>query len=352
MSVKMKSWDPKKPYMAALKKRESQGLIPIMDEYLVQQESYELSPAFYFDVSSYLFDQTTRKEGEKQKKWRDTAIQILTSVLELGLDDPTLIRIVAYVLDSKGECNLAIDLFERVLQLRKEEPQSYRDLALALARKTEIDINELKKIPADKNGDGQDKKCRQNEISSMVHRVISLFVEVVKGKWDSRFNEIEITVLMELNAFVAKTKSINWIPRNVFEIDLPEELLQNLICDLRISLAWDTDMTDIDLHVIEPKPYGEKAYYQHPRTVIGGQVSRDFTKGYGPEEYLLKKGVKGAYKVRAKFYANHRQDMAGATTVLLSLYTDFGRPKKEKYQMIALRLTGHQETIDVGKIVL
>lgn len=62
---------------------------------------------------------------------------------------------------------------------------------------------------------------------------------------------------------------------------------------------WDTDMTDIDLHVIEPS--GEKAYYGNRRTEIGGQVSRDFTQGYGPEEYTLRAACTGNYKVSAKY---------------------------------------------------
>lgn len=65
---------------------------------------------------------------------------------------------------------------------------------------------------------------------------------------------------------------------------------------------WDTDMTDIDLHVIEPS--GEKAYYGNRRTEIGGQVSRDFTQGYGPEEYTLRAACTGNYKVSAKYVRN------------------------------------------------
>lgn len=134
-------------------------------------------------------------------------------------------------------------------------------------------------------------------------------------------------------------------------IDLPEDLKQNLDCDVRVSMAWDTDMTDIDLHVIEPLPFGETANYSHNRTSMGGQVSRDFTKGYGPEEYMLKKAQKGKYKIQAKYFASHRQDMAGATTILLSLFTNFGRPMKEKCEMVTLRLSGNKEKINVGSIM-
>ena len=51
-------------------------------------------------------------------------------------------------------------------------------------------------------------------------------------------------------------------------------------------MTWHADNTDIDLWVTEPS--GEKAFYQHNRTTIGGLVSRDFTQGYGPEEYMVR----------------------------------------------------------------
>jgi uncharacterized protein YfaP (DUF2135 family) len=41
-------------------------------------------------------------------------------------------------------------------------------------------------------------------------------------------------------------------------------------------MTWHADNTDIDLWVTEPS--GEKAYYGHNCTTIGGLVSRDFTK--------------------------------------------------------------------------
>eukprot|EP00957_Ditylum_brightwellii_P014311 1077367-Ditylum_brightwellii.AAC.1 len=53
-----------------------------------------------------------------------------------------------------------------------------------------------------------------------------------------------------------------------------------------VWLGWDTDNTDIDLHVKEPS--GNEIYYGNRESDIGGNLSRDFTKGYGPEVYILK----------------------------------------------------------------
>ncbi|CAF0983376.1 unnamed protein product [Rotaria sordida] len=78
----------------------------------------------------------------------------------------------------------------------------------------------------------------------------------------------------------------------------------------------DTNDTDLDLHVIEPT--GEECYYSHKDTVISGMISRDFTQGYGPEEYFVRKVVKGTYIVRAKYFANHQQSLTGTRTIMSS----------------------------------
>ena len=90
-------------------------------------------------------------------------------------------------------------------------------------------------------------------------------------------------------------------------------LIKLLDPDLRIVMTWDTDNTDIDLHVTEPT--GETCVYNHNRTTIGGALSKDFTQGYGPEEYMLRKLMPGQYKIQAHFYGSRDQKLIGPTTV-------------------------------------
>merc|ERR1719433_793967 len=105
--------------------------------------------------------------------------------------------------------------------------------------------------------------------------------------------------------------------------------LSNMPCDLRISLAWDTDNTDIDLHVIEPS--GCEVYYSNNWSSQGGFVSRDFTRGYGPEEYMVVKGQKGKYTIKAKYYSSSgAQKLTGATTVTATIFTNWARPTQQR----------------------
>jgi len=99
--------------------------------------------------------------------------------------------------------------------------------------------------------------------------------------------------------------------------------------------------------VVEPSE--EEAYYGHNKTTIGGIVSRDFTRGYGPEVYLVRKAMKGVYKVRTKYFGSSSAKLAGAVTLQVDIFTNYGR-KNQKRQSITFRLTESKETFTVGEI--
>jgi uncharacterized protein YfaP (DUF2135 family) len=117
--------------------------------------------------------------------------------------------------------------------------------------------------------------------------------------------------------------------------------------DVRIVLTWDTDNTDMDLWVTEPS--GERCYYSHALTMAGGMLSRDFTAGYGPEEYLIHRALPGEYRIQAHYYGTRAQTLAGPTTLQATVITNFGRPNETR-QAMTLRLTDPKELIDVGRV--
>ena len=108
-----------------------------------------------------------------------------------------------------------------------------------------------------------------------------------------------------------------------------------------------TPSSDIDLHVIEPT--GQEAFYGYNRTLAGGLVSRDFTQGYGPEEYLIHRAVPGVYKIAANYFGTSQQSLQGPVTVQATVITNFGRPT-ERRQSLTLRLTNQKETVPIGEI--
>ena len=105
----------------------------------------------------------------------------------------------------------------------------------------------------------------------------------------------------------------------------------------------------MDLHVKEPS--AEECFYSHNRTTVGGHLSHDCTRGYGPEEYFLRKAMPGTYTVSAQFYGSQAQKALGATTLQAVAITNFGR-KNEKRAHLTLRLTDAKETVTIGKVTV
>jgi tetratricopeptide (TPR) repeat protein len=320
-AITIKPWDPNTPYIQAMKKVPAEQAYGV---YLEHRKDHLKSPAFFFDCADYLIKAGRKTEG----------LRVLSDVVELQLEDPRLTRIVAHRLQQIGELDAAIDLFERVLALRPEEPQSYRDLALALADRAD---HAAKALAAGEGNTGQ--------IASDYARSLELLNKVIERNWD-RFEQIELIALMEANRIA---DGVAKIPNLSVANPMDGRLRKNLDCDVRIVLTWDADQTDIDLWVTEPS--GETCIYNHNRTTIGGAMSRDFTQGYGPEEYALRKVMPGEYKIQANYYGSNQAHLTGPCTVQATVITHFGRPNEQR-QTLTLRLGQNKETVTVGTVTL
>jgi tetratricopeptide (TPR) repeat protein len=306
--------------------------------YLEQRKTFGRSPAFYLDCADYLVE-----HGQ-----RDLGVRVLTDIAELQLQDARLLRVAAHRLMQISEAStgsaeareLAIDLFEKVLALRPEEPQSYRDLALALAGRAQLALSlDVRNSPGA-------SPAALSQAKADYGRALDLLNKVIVGNWP-RFPEIELPVLMEANQIIAALAGRPDLGEVPDPID--GRLRKDLDCDVRVVLTWDADQTDIDLWVTEPS--NERCFYGHNRTIIGGLLSRDYTDGYGPEEYCLRKLMPGQYRIQANFYGSRQQELTGPATVQATVITNFGRPN-EKRQSLTVRLKEARDVVDIGAITL
>lgn len=60
---------------------------------------------------------------------------------------------------------------------------------------------------------------------------------------------------------------------------------------LRVVLSWDTDMTDLDLHVVSPD--GQHVFYGHRVANNGGALDVHVTGGYGPKDLRHRRSAQG-----------------------------------------------------------
>ena len=302
IAVNVEPWNPDRPYLAALA-----DAAPDMfwNVYREQERMHGILPAFYLDVAEFLF---------RQGKAAD-AVHIALSALEFPAQDMSTSSIVADRMMRYGDERRAFWLYERIMQLEPDRPQPRRNLALALIARADHAA-----------GQRQAAAARRNDY----FRALDLLNEIVTTSWDSSYEGIELIALMEANRAIPRLKQLG-----VTELPLDPRLIAAVDVDLRVVLEWDTAFTDIDLWLDEPS--SERAFFNHPRTTIGGRLSDDMTQGYGPEEYLLKHAVAGSYAVRVNVYATDRLNPNGATNVRVHLYRDYNRPN-EAVQTLELEL--------------
>jgi len=302
VSIELAGWNPDTPYLAAIRAADDPYIA-----YLKEREINGKAPAFYLDVADYLRDEA---------KSARLALRVLSNLAELDTENTALTRVLAYRLAQWDLYALAVPQFELALEQRGEEPQSYRDLALALSRAPQPDAQ----------------------------RAVALFWKVASSEWNGRFPDIELIALHELNNALAGTASAAAI--DLAKLGIDQRFLDPVAVGLRVVLNWDADNTDIDLWVTDPS--GDKAYYSTPHTRTGGHVSRDFTGGYGPEVFSIRRPLPGTYIVHANYFGDRRQSLTGPVTIQLEFQTRFGS-LDGKRAAVTRRLEGGSETIEIGR---
>lgn len=103
---------------------------------------------------------------------------------------------------------------------------------------------------------------------------------------------------------------------------------------LRIVLSWDSDSTDLDLHVVSPD--GQHVFYGDRVAANGGALDVDVTTGFGPEIYATPNPVRGIYNVFVNYYGAGEQRDA-LTTAQVAIIQDEGTAK-EKQQVFTVPL--------------
>ena len=105
---------------------------------------------------------------------------------------------------------------------------------------------------------------------------------------------------------------------------------------LRIVLNWDTDGTDLDMHVLTPD--GNHAWYGQ-RVIPGGAIDLDVTTGYGPEIFSAPAPQSGPYQVYVNYYGSG--DAQTITTARLTVITEEGTPNERRQEFaVPLRKPG------------
>ncbi len=302
--IELKSWNPDTPYIKILKQESTIELA--YQKYLEIRNDFSNSPSFYLDVSDFF----------AQRSKPNVAITILTNLMEIELNNHEIMKALAYKLEYFKQYELASIAYEKVLELRPEEPQSYRDLALAY-----------------------EQTGKFQESYDLLYALYN--GELLEKDEEERFYGIEQIAYVEL------TRLANKYGKKLGLTKSEKEKFQEIPVDVRVVIDWNHNDTDIDLWVVDP--INEKVYYDNDESKIGGRISEDMMEGYGPEEFMLKNAPKGEYRVLVDYYADNVQKISGPTVLKVTMFTNYGRSNENK-ETIIVRLDKEEDELEVGSL--
>ena len=249
------------------------------------------------------------------------AIKTVSSLVEKSPGDSVLARDVGFSAMQWGLPAHAYHLFRRVADARPYEPQTYLAMARCLEEMGRADL------------------------------AMAYFEVGLSGSWAGRFGEFRRIVGLEYVRFLRR------VSRGQLQTTVPQYAAARLTsvtgefdvgkADLVVVILWNTDRTDIDLHVTEPT--GEECFYKNPKTRLGARLTRDVTDGYGPEMYVLPKARGGQYRIRAKYYSTDRNRLSARTKVYATVYSGWGT-KNEKTSRKVVTLAARKKMHDIAVV--
>jgi hypothetical protein len=243
------------------------------------------------------------------------ALRTLSSLIENNPGDAVLARDVAFSALEWGLSDQAYYLLKRVSEMRPDQPQTYQAMSHCLADTGNTDL-------------------------AMIYYEI-----VLNATWDNRYLDVKKIVGVEYVDLLRRIErgelSSHAREYAVARLETMRGRVPVSRADLVITMMWNTDRTDVDLHVIEPT--GEECYFEHPRTRMGGRMTRDVTEGFGPEMYTLEQAKAGDYRVLANYFGSDTNRSKVRSKVYITIYRNYGDPKRQWVEKKTITLAKQKE---------
>jgi tetratricopeptide (TPR) repeat protein len=194
------------------------------------------------------------------------------SLIEVAPAKPELLQRAGLLLVRVGGARVAETPLRRALELRPDRVNSYRHLALMLW------------------------------LDSRPEEAARVLESALQQSFPAWYGDVHRVVRDELG-YVYRSWGAGQPDRRA---DIEDRAVEHGVDldrrdALRITLAWETDANDVDLHVVDPD--GEECFYGHSRNRGGLELYQDITQGFGPEVIRTADTGRGTYHVGVRYFA-------------------------------------------------
>jgi hypothetical protein len=198
------------------------------------------------------------------------------SIADLYPNRAEMLRAAGERLDRTGTRLLAIDFYRRALRERPDQMFTSRLLAWALFR-----VNKPEEALA--------------------------VIEASFAFW----RPDHVARVMTDDASIITANLVARHPERRYAMKFPIAVQPSL----RFVLAWETDVTDVDLHVRDK--HGNLATSKTGALASGGRIVRDMTDGFGPESFVITNPKAFPYKLSVHYAAKGPMGIGLGTTQVI-----------------------------------
>ena len=275
----------------------------------LQKNIYELSIPFYIESYNYF-----------KKLDYNFAVEILKTVSQKAKDNPKALKTIAYKLEESGDYEKAKIIYKRLLSIRPEDEQTYRDLALIYIENKEYEL-----------AASMYNKMLKNKIPNV--NVLGLQETIVNEASHLYWTKADKLILTDF-------------PLKTLKTFIPENDWKNFGYDYRIVFDWNDPAVEFNIQFVDPK----NKYFNWSHTIIDDKeiLEDELNYGYNTEEFIIEKSDKGDWIINIENYSI--EDNNNPTYIKYTVYKNYGRPNEiRKVELLDLSKLKQKVTLDVLK---
>ena len=202
----------------------------------------------------------------------EMALRAFTSIAEIAPNRAALLARAGWLLIAANKFPMAEQMFREALKNRADDCNIYRGLSLSLLLNGKYD--DAAKVLEEALG--KEFNPRYGDVKRVMREELGYAMRL----WSNK-------IPGEADAVKARAAKDNV---NLAAMDA-----------LRVTLCWETDANDVDLHVIDPNK--EECFYSHMRNASGLELYSDQTQGLGPEVIRCEKALPGTYHIGVNYFS-------------------------------------------------
>ncbi|MGK0385454.1 MAG: tetratricopeptide (TPR) repeat protein [Patiriisocius sp.] len=277
-----------------------------------------------FEEAKALFEKEKRKEAtntipfyietsEYFLRWdKAYSFKILATIAKLAPNNPKALKAYAFTLEERGEYKKVVSIYNRILALRPESAQAYRDVALACEAAGDYDT------------------------------AFALFYQIVYNTIPnvdcSGIQELAYNEFRHLLAFHKAKVPFQKLPNEMLSLDFKH--------DIRIVFEWTQANVDFDIQFVSP----DRKFFNWTHTKFNTKslIQEEINQGYAIKEHIIDDADKGPWIINMEFLENERPK--NPTFLKYTVFQDYGMPAETKTTKI-IPMKDLQNKVTIGRFI-